>query len=630
MRDRIQADERTRLVRVHASQPGATPQARDNMDHAVDILAVAPYEGLAAILEREAATYPNVRMTIVVGNLEKGLAAAIEQLVEPYDLILSRGGTADLLRESLDIPVVDIKTSAYDVLQALQLSEDITGKRAVVGFSAITDAARGTSDALHLDLDIFTLVDEEDATQIVPILESKGYETILCDVISSYVFREHGFNTVLVTSGSTSVRESIDEAVRTARHVGNAHAENVFLRDVIRNSGVDTVIFNADGSLFFSTLDRGGNKALLSMVRALIPEALRGEADAVRKTVGGHPYLIKSFVSSGQVDAKVTFFLARSGSQSASRNAGIATFTKAEALDEYLGSPYSLTGDVNATAKTLQMALASGRPLLITGEYGTGRTAVAAYAYTISRRAARPLIEIDCGMLTDRSRDYLLNGRTSPLFESDLTIHIKNMEASDRAFVTELFSSLASSNAMHRIGLIFSCDPRGELVGTYIPYIKDKFQCIQVELPPLRENRERIPTIARLYLSQLNADLPKEVLRIDRQAMALLTEYTWPGNYVQFKRLLMQLCVISRDHTIRASDVRGLLALERPVYPDLTESGDRYGIDLDRPLAQIERDIVELVVQRNGGNQSAAARQLGISRTTLWRMTKSAGERQEG
>ena len=110
---------------------------------------------------------------------------------------------------------------------------------------------------------------------------------------------------------------------------------------------------------------------------------------------------------------------------------------------------------------------------------------------------------------------------------------------------------------------------------------------------------------------------------------SLLTEYSWPGNYVQFKRLLLQLCVISRDHTIRATDVRSLLALERPVYPDAGGAGESHGIDLERPLAQIERDIVELVIQKNGGNQSAAARQLGISRTTLWRMTKSDA-RQDG
>lgn len=592
------------------------------MKQSVDILAVAPYEGLAAVLEREAATYPNVNMRVVVGNLMDGLATAIEQLVEPYDLILSRGGTADLLRENLDIPVVDIKTSAFDVLQALQLSEGISGKRAVVGFSGITDAARATIDVLHLDLDIFTLVGEQDVQDITPVLAEQGYQTILCDVISSTVFREHGFNTVLITSGSASVRESIDEAVRTARHVGNAHAENVFLREVIRNSGVDTVIFNSDGSLFLTTVDRVGGKAVIDMLRALLPEVRQGDVESSRKTVGGHTYTVNARVSSDPADAKVVFYLTRSGTQGGTRNAGIAYFTKAEAREEYLDSPLSLTGDVNALSRTLSDALAAGRPLLITGEYGTGRTAVAHYAYMASRFSARPLVEIDCGMLSDRSRDYILNGRTSPIYESDLTIHIKNMDASDRAFIAELFDLIASTRADRRNNIIFSCNPTGELVGSYISYIKDKFQCIQIALPPLREGKERIPSIAKLYLSQLNADLPQEVMRIDRQAMALLIEYSWPGNYVQFKRILSQLCVISRDHTIRAENVRMLLALERPVYPNRTGENQSYGIDLDRSMAEIEREVVEAVVRRHGGNQSAAARQLGISRTTLWRIAK--------
>ena len=596
------------------------------MNEQVQILAVAPYEGLATILERESLSYPDIDMTVITGNLEAGVSATIDHLVEPFDLILSRGGTADLLRQSVDIPVVDIKTSALDVLQALQFSEDITGKRAVVGFQGITDAARLTSDVLHLDLDIFTLVDEGDVHSVTRILADQGYETVLCDVISSTVFREAGFNTVLITSGSNSVRESLDEAVRVAHHMRSVRDENLFFREVISNSGMDTIIFKEDDSLSFTTVDRGGSKALIETLRTLLPEARRGEAESIRKTIGGRGYIIRSFVSEGQAGSKVVFYVTQSGSGSSTRNAGITYYTKAEALGEYLRSPYSLAGDVNGTNKTLQDMLESGRPLLITGEYGTGRTAVATQAYTISKLASHPLVEIDCGMLTERSRTYLLNGRTSPLFESSVTIHIKNMEACDPAFIEELLGTIVGTDVIRRSNLIFSCNPEGELVGRYIPYIKDKFQCIQVELAPLRENKERIPTIAKLYLSQLNANLSKEVLRIDRQAMMLLADYPWPGNFVQLGRILSQLCATSRDHTIRAADVRSLLALERPVYPN-ARSGTSYGIDLDRPLEQIERDIVEEVIRKHGGNQSAAARKLGISRTTLWRMTKDQGER---
>lgn len=591
------------------------------MNDQIEILAVAPYEGLATILERESLNYPDVDMTVVVGNLEAGVEAAIDRLVEPFDLILSRGGTADLLRQSLDIPVVDIKTSALDVLQALQFSEDINGKRAVVGFQGITDAARLTSDVLHLDLDIFTLVDEADVHGVTTILADQGYETVLCDVISSTVFREAGFNTVLITSGTNSVRESIDEAVRVAHHMRSVRNENLFFREVISNSGMDTIIFQEDDSLSFTTVDRGGGKALIETLKALLPEVRHGMADTMRKTIGGRSYIIRSLVSESQEGSKVVFYVSQGGGGS-TRNAGITYYTKAEALGEYMKSPYSLAGDMNGVNKSLQDMLESGRPLLITGEYGTGRTAVATQAYTISKLASHPLVEIDCGMLTDRSRTFLLSGRTSPLFQSDITIHIKNMEASDSAFIKELFGILVNTNAVRRSNLIFSCNPEGELVGRYISYIKDKFQCIQVQLAPLRESKERIPTVAKLYLSQLNAHLSKEVLRIDRQAMTLLADYAWPGNYVQLGRILSQLCVTSRDHTIRAADVRSLLALERPVYPDASSDHTSYGIDLDRPLSQIERDIIEEVIRKHGGNQSAAARKLGISRTTLWRMMK--------
>ncbi|RVU98589.1 sigma-54-dependent transcriptional regulator [Coriobacteriales bacterium OH1046] len=596
------------------------------MESQVKILAVAPYEGLAAVLEREADAYENVAMTIVVGNLEAGVERAIEQLTGVFDLILSRGGTADMLRDRLDIPVVDIRTSSYDVLQAVQLSEGISGRRAVVGFSGIADAARNTSEILSLGLDIFTLVGESDVWKMAQMLSDQGYETVLCDVIASTVFRENGFNTVLISSGSQSVRASIDEALRIARHLREARNENRFLREVIRGHGADTVVFTEDGRLFLTTLDRGGGERLLAILRGLLPHVLAGTADAVRRIIGGYQHIIRARMLEGPGGRLVAFYLTRSRMPSGSRQAGISSFTCDEARREYLESPYSLTGDIAAVKRVIEDVAISERPLLVTGEYGTGRTAVASFAYTCSPRSSHPLIEIDCGMLNEKSRDFLLNSRNSPVFSDDATLHIKNMETSPEPFIRELFSTLATTGASKRCGIIFSCNPRGELVGSYISYIKDKFQSMQIRLAPLRETRERIPTLAKLLLSQLNTDLPKTVLRIDAQAMELLGEYPWPGNYIQFKRVISQLCISSRDHAIRAGDVRALLALERPVYqqraPGIAVHDSE--IDLGRQLAEIERDVVEMVVKRHGGNQSAAARQLGISRTTLWRRLRDA------
>lgn len=591
------------------------------MDVSVKLLAVAPYEGLASVLAREAQRYDNVDMDIVVGNLDEGVTAAINHLTEPYDLILSRGGTADLLRKELDLPVLDIKTSAYDVLQAVQLSEDIGGKRAVAGFPGITDAARSTSDVLQLGLDIFTLVDEKDVHDVARLLGEQGYETVLCDVISSTVFRERGLNTVLITSGSASVRESLDEALRIASYVGNARAENLYLREVIKNHGGNTAIFHENGSLFYSTLDQRGDVQLLTVLRGLLPEVLLGDADNIRRTIGGHQYTIRSFVHADQLGRKVAFYLSE-GRTVGTRQAGITYYSKADAQKEYLGSPFSITADLTGTGKAIKDVVRSGKPLLVIGEYGTGRTVVALYAYVNSLRASHPFVEVDCSLLTDRSRDYLLNSRQSPLFADGLTIHFKNLESCGDSFADELFATLDGADVCRRNYVIFSFEPRGEWVAKHLLFVKDRFQCMEIELTPLRENRERIPTITRLFLSQLNADLPREVLRVDRPAIELLSSYPWPGNYIQFKRVLSQLCASSRDHTIRESNVRELLSIERPTYHGRVAENLTDALDLDRPLSDIERDVIELVIHKHGGNQSAAARQLGISRTTLWRLTK--------
>lgn len=592
----------------------------------IRMLAVAPYEGLAAVLEREADAYENVDMTIVTGNLEEGVEKAIDQLTGVFDLILSRGGTADMLRDRLDIPVVDIRTSAYDVLQALQLSEGISGRRAVVGFAGITDAARSTSDALSLDLDIFTLVRDSDVWKMARMLAGQGYETVLCDVISSTVFRESGFNTVLISSGALSVRASIDEALRIAHHLQDARTENRFLREVIRGHSADTVIFSEDGRIFLTTLDRGGNERLLAILRGLLPHVLAGTAQVVRRAIGGYQHVIRSSVLEGPGGRLAILYLTRSRMPSGSRQAGISFFTRDEARREYLESPYSLTGDIAGVRRAIEDATGAGRPLLVTGEYGTGRTAIASFAYAGSPRSSKPLVEIDCGMLNEKSRGFLLDSRNSPIFAGGVTLHIKNMEEGPEPFIGDLFSVLAATGASKRCGIIFSCDSRGEPIADRISYIKDKFQSIQIALAPLRETRERIPTLAKLLLSQLNADLAKAVPHIDAQAMELLGEYPWPGNYIQFKRVISQLCIGSRDHAIRAGDVRELLALERPVYRQRISGAAMHGseIDLGRQLAEIERDVVETVVKRHGGNQSAAARQLGISRTTLWRMLRDA------
>ena len=145
--------------------------------------------------------------------------------------------------------------------------------------------------------------------------------------------------------------------------------------------------------------------------------------------------------------------------------------------------------------------------------------------------------------------------------------------------------------------------------------IRDRYR------PTLRELSSRIPMMVNMYLSRVNGDVSRQILGVDSRAMELLQEYPWPNNYVQFRRVMQELTQTASGQLITAQEVQNLLRKERYVgaFPHQGEN-DTIPLDLSRTLAEIDQDIVRRVVDETGGNQTLAAKRLGISRTTLWRM----------
>ena len=152
-------------------------------------LAVAPYPGLKDILEREVKAFPDIQLDVVTGDMEEGVQLARENFHANYDIVISRGGTARLLRERAPLPVIDISISMTDILQAIRLGRDIPGKQAIVGFPNITDRAADLVDMLSMDIDIFTIDQASDINGILEQLKKENCRTVICDVISSRTAR---------------------------------------------------------------------------------------------------------------------------------------------------------------------------------------------------------------------------------------------------------------------------------------------------------------------------------------------------------------------------------------------------------------------------------------------------------
>ncbi|MBQ6451518.1 MAG: PrpR N-terminal domain-containing protein [Solobacterium sp.] len=585
----------------------------------IRILAVAPYQGLKEAFEREAKAFPQIQLDAVTGDLEEGVRLAEENFHANYDILISRGGTASLLRERVELPVTEVAISVTDILQAIHLSSGYFGKRAIVGFPNITESAGELVSLLDLDIEIFTLTEASDIRDILNHLKKEQFQTIICDVVSSRAARDAGFDTILITSGRDSIRRALSEAQQEVHSRRTLRDENLFLRRVLTDHSGETVVFLENGVLYFSTAEEI-NPELMDILRENLSDVKEGTVHRFTRSLDGYLYTVKATMIRLGERIFYAYYYNRSRSNGVSRSTGISYYVRREVRDILENSFFRLSGEMNAVQPQLEKIAETDHPLLITGEYGTGRSEAAMDFYLRSTSGSEAYVDVDMQMMNERSREFLMNSPRSPLFYTGNVIHLKNLGFISESYLYDLFHTLHHADVCRNNRVIFSGNPGHEILRKYIRYIKDSFGCMEIELLPLRANAERIPAMVSLYLSQRKAMGKTDVIRVETNALRELAGYAWPGNYTQMERVLNQLFTISRDHLVHAEDVTETLRMESSIEPAHTVTANY--LNLNRSLEEIEKEIVQTVIRENNGNQTAAARQLGISRTTLWRMIK--------
>ena len=206
-----------------------------------------------------------------------------------------------------------------------------------------------------------------------------------------------------------------------------------------------------------------------------------------------------------------------------------------------------------------------------------------------------------------------MNHYNSPLNDNNNTILFKNMETLTHERFQILLSTITDTNLTTRNKIIFSCISCGQDSNPHtIHYLLNTLSCLIINTLPLRECKEEIGAYASLYLGNLNVEQSKQVIGFEPKAMELMQNYEWPGNQTQFKRVINELFIITSSSYISAEDVISVLEQEKQIH-------SKNNITNSHTLDEISQDIVQLCLSQNKNNQSLTAKQLGISRSTLWR-----------
>jgi len=277
----------------------------------------------------------------------------------------------------------------------------------------------------------------------------------------------------------------------------------------------------------------------------------------------------------------------------------------------------------------------SDAPVIINGQSGTGKEMVARAIHWASPRQDKPFIKVSCAALNEN------------LLETELFGHVKGAyTGADRSRVGRFEAAHGGSIFLDEIGDIPPAtqvkllrvleEKEIERVGDHTPIPVDvriitatnknledlvargafredlyfRIHVFPLTIPPLRERPEDIPIIIQHFVEQNHATSGKKIAGLSPEAVARLTSYTWPGNVRELRNAIEYALVLCPGGEIGAHHLPHKIAPARDCPPPA------------EPLEARERDELVQVLRQVGGNQSAAARQLGVSRVTVWKRMK--------
>jgi two-component system response regulator HydG len=287
--------------------------------------------------------------------------------------------------------------------------------------------------------------------------------------------------------------------------------------------------------------------------------------------------------------------------------------------------------------QVIQKAAMSDAPVIIYGESGTGKELVARAIHFMGRRKEAPFVQLNCAALNEALLESELFGHIKGAFTGAYRHRIGRFEAAHEG---DLFlDEIADIPLATQVKLLRVLETKQfERVGDHRPVSVDvriitatnkdlqemidskrfredlffRINVIPIHLPPLRERLEDVPLLVAAFTERLRERTGKKITGLSPEAMERFMSYSWPGNVRELKSALEYAFVIAEKGSI------GLEQLPHPLVSEPIRHPSR-SKESEEKVALIE------ALRKSNGNQSEAARILGVNRVTVWNRMRKHG-----
>lgn len=627
-----------------------------------DIVVLAPIKDIydkarKLIKERN---YSNV--DVVLGNMGEGLVIARELVKDGVKIIVTRGGTYKLLQDDLSIPVVEIKVSAFDVLESFDRIGDTDE---VVGVAGYTNVVYGFDILKKLIPNKVVKVEITSEGEIHSIIEgykNKGIKTYIGDANIIRIAEGLSCRGIVIHSQKESILSAMQEARRILKATKDElfRAEQVstmadFVRDgiIAIDSNELVTIFNRTAERLYGlkSVDVIGRKVEKVIPGTLLPLTMKtgdiqtGELASVgdtRITCNRAPIIVNNEAAG----AVATF-------QEVAELQSLEQKVRRSLVDNGFTARYQFS-DIICRSKAMMEAIGIAReysrydtPVHVCGESGVGKELFCQSMHNEGSRKNGPFVAVNCAAIPPNLIESEFFGYEEGSFTGarkkgkpgvfelahNGTLFLDEISEIPLELQGRLLRVLQEKQVM-RIGggKLIPVDVR--IVTASNKYLKKmvdneefrkdlffRINVLTLRLPPLSRRKEDIPVLAEHFVGKYAKVYGKKPPEITGRIREILMNRTYEGNIRELENIVERSVILGsfdflNEETISSGSIKNDEGNGGSDDPILEIA--RKGLD----LKTLEIKYMEKVLESSSGNMGEASRILGINRSTLWRKIK--------
>ena len=585
---------------------------------------------------------------VVKGELYEGVEVTREKENLLVEVIISRGGTAKLIAESVNIPVVEVEVSTFDLLR--MLLKHTENKIAVIGSENVISGVKSLCEILNLSIDYFSFVFDHEIKEKIEIAVNRGANFIIGDAVAARIASQRGIESALITSGREAILLAINAAISIHQAIVREREKNLQLNAIIEHLNEGIVISDANFNIkIINPIAENIFKVpgQIALSKKITDITKHFGVQLPKSTISGHLINIEGshysasiteIVLDGEIKGYVYRFLDTTNIQeleekirkSLAKNMLVAKTT----FNHIIGNSSAITN----TIRTAKKYASVDSTILIYGESGTGKEMFAQSIHNVSNRRTGPFIAINCATLPSDLLESKLFGYDEGAFTGaskggkrgvfelahNGTLFLDEIGEMDIMTQARMLRVLQEKEVM-RIGGEKNIPVNVRIIAASNKNLNEevsnkkfrvdlfyRLNVLRISIPALHERDNDVVTIADYFLQYYCSSFKKPIIRLNERIIEAFKNYDWPGNIRQLENVIQKIVLLSEGDELSS-------VLTNDILNELNTSftSNMYDDYLQGSLADINKKIIEQVLKQEGDNKSKAAKRLDITRATL-------------